>query len=169
MKKKLLTLVLCGLLIMLSGSLTGCSDSTDAGSPTPETTPAVSVPTAEVSKYKTNLTWADTKSYMFAVENEGYYGDIVSAGDYRFYPDLVSRFEKGEMVKGETPIVWDIYVSNNLYSNPSEMQESELVATIGGIDKDEANITLQPGQYVYVKYNNVVGEPVGVLQIDKIN
>lgn len=167
MKKKLLTLVLCGLLIMLSGSLTGCSDSTDAGSPTPETTPAVSVPTAEVSKYKTNLTWADTKSYMFAVENEGYDGDIVSAGDYRFYPDMVSSFEKGEMVKGKTPVVWDIYVSNNLYNSLNELQESELAATIGGLDKAEADVSLQPGQYVYVKYNDVIGEPVGVLQIDK--
>ena len=167
MKKKLLTLVLCGLLIILSGSLTGCSDSTDTGGPTPETTPAVSVPTAEVSKYKTNLTWADTKSYMFAVENEGYDGDIVSAGDYRFYPDMVSSFEKGEMVKGKTPVVWDIYVSNNLYNSLNELQESELAATIGGLDKAEADVSLPPGQYVYVKYNDVIGEPVGVLQIDK--
>lgn len=167
MKKKLLTLVLCGLLILLAGNLTGCSDSTDAGNPTPETTPAVSVPTAEVTKYKTNLTWADTKSYMFAVENEGYDGDIIAAGDYRFYPDMVSSFEKGEMVKGKTPVVWDIYVSNNLYNSLNELQESELVATIGGLDKAEADVSLQPGQYVYVKYNDVIGEPVGVLQIDK--
>lgn len=167
MKKKLLTLVLCGLLILLAGNLTGCSDSTDAGSPTPESTPAVSVPTAEVSKYKTNITWADTKSYMFAVENESYDGDIVAAGDYRFYPDMVSSFEKGEMMKGKTPVVWDIYVSSNLYNSLNELQEGELVATIGGLDKAEADVSLQPGQYVYVKYNDVIGDPVGVLQIDK--
>lgn len=117
------------------------------------------------NKYKNSGEWCDLSNYMFAVEVENFNGDVYEAGTYRFYPDLVDRIDG--MMTEETPIVWDIYVSNNEYKNPSELNESEYVASIGGITKIEEDITLHKGQYVYINYNNVFGEPAGILKFEK--
>ncbi len=115
------------------------------------------------NNYKTSLSWADLNHYMFSVENgASYNGDNVMAGTYRFYPEAVTLGD------GSVPIVWDIYVSNNMYQNISNLQESEYVGTVGGTEKNEITLDLIPGNFVYVKYNETVSTPTGYLQIDKI-
>ena len=117
------------------------------------------------SKYKNSGDWSGLSNYMFAVEVDDFDGDIYEAGTYRFYPDLVDRID-GLMSK-ETPIVWDIYVSDSEYKNVSELSDTEYVASIGGIDKIEQDIILSQGQYVYINYNEVFGEPAGILRFEK--
>lgn len=114
-------------------------------------------------KYLSSIEWADLNNYCFAVENDSYDGDIISSGSYHFYPEHVSGVENGRI-----PIVWDIYVSSNLYSNISQLNDKEWIGAVGGISKDELTINLSKGQYVYVKYNPVANNnPTGVLRIEK--
>lgn len=120
----------------------------------------------ETSKYETEINWAELSNYMCAVEIDDFNGDILKSGKYRFYPKGVDYLEKGVMSK-ETPIVWDIYVSDNEYKNMSELKKSEYVGTVGGISKDEFTKYLSAGKYVYVNYNAVYGEPAGYLMIEK--
>lgn len=62
-----------------------------------------------------------------------------------------------------------IYVSNYLYNNLIDLNESEYVGSVGGIEKEEITINLLKEQYVYVKYNEVVAKPIGLLGIKKID
>ena len=107
----------------------------------------------EKSKYLTETSWADLANYMFAVETDDYDGDICESGEYRFYQTGT------EMSPEETLIVWDIYISKNRYHNPSELKEYELKATVGGTSKEESTLSLHKGDYVYVNYIEVYGEP----------
>ena len=118
--------------------------------------------TASETGHKTEATWADTGNYMFAVEVPDFNGDIFEAGTYRFYPDAVDIDDTSK-----TPVVWDIYVSQNEYSDSSQIQENEYVATVGGLEKNEYSCDLSAGQYVYINYNDTLGEPTGMLQIQK--
>ena len=119
---------------------------------------------SENSNYKDKATWAALGNYMFAVEISDFDGDIFKAGTYRFYPSAVDLNDPSK-----TPIVWDIYVSENLYNNSEELKDSELVATVGGMGKDETTLELLPGQYVYINYNQTLGEPTGMLEIERNN
>lgn len=117
----------------------------------------------EEKNYQTKITWAALDNYCCAVEIDTYDSDKIQEGTYRFYPDLVSGLENGRIA-----IVWDIYVSKNLYSQLSELKESEYKGTVGGISKNEIELDLSKGEYVYVKYNPVANnDPTGVLIIEK--
>lgn len=119
---------------------------------------------SDEEKFIDYIEWADLNNYCFAVECSDYNGDAVQAGTYRFYPDLVNGIDEGRI-----PIVWDIYVSNNLYSNISQLKEEEYIGTVGGVTQDELTKTLNKGQYVYIKYNKVANDkPTGILSIKKI-
>lgn len=111
------------------------------------------------SKYLSETTWALFDNYAFAVEVDSYEGDVFEAGEYNFKEDLV--------LDGQVPVIWDVYVSDEQKSSLSELQESELKGSIGGMEKAELTIELSAGQYVYVKYNKTAGEPGGVLRISK--
>lgn len=115
----------------------------------------------EKSKYMTSGDWADLSNYMFAVEIADFDGDIYEAGKYHF--GIVGA----ALSREDTMIVWDIYVSNNCYKNERELKDYELVATIGGNTKIETDIELRQGQYVYINYNEVLGNPCGYVTIKK--
>lgn len=136
------------------------SDTTSIVESSEESKPQTEVPE---TKYESKITWAALSSYCCAVEIDSYDGDIIEAGTYRFYPDLVSGLENGRIA-----IVWDIYVSDKLYNQISELKDDEYQGTVGGISKNEITIKLEKGQYVYVKYNPVANnDPTGVLMIEK--
>lgn len=141
MKKKIIAILL---FFSLSSILPACSSEQNS------------------SGFKTEATWADLGNYMFAVGIEDFNGDIFEPGTYRFYPDAVDLSDPSK-----TPVVWDIYMSENLYSNSEDLQDSELIATVGGLEKDEYTGELESGKYVYINYNEVLGEPTGMLQIKK--
>lgn len=42
-------------------------------------------------------------------------GDVFEAGEYRFYPNSIDSFEKRQMVEGEVPVIWDIYMFLTIY------------------------------------------------------
>ena len=111
--------------------------------------------------YLTEALWAGPSNYVFAVEIDSYNGDIFEKGTYRFYPDLVT------ITSNEIPVVWDIYVSDELYNSTSQFLDSQLQATVGGINNLEATLELEKGQYVYVIYNEPVSTPTGALKIKK--
>lgn len=111
------------------------------------------------STYLRETTWALLDNYAFAVEVDSYEGDVFEAGEYIFKEDLV--------LDGQVPVIWDIYVSAEYKNSISELQESELKGSVGGMEKAELTIELSAGQYVYVKYNKTAGEPGGVLRISK--
>lgn len=117
------------------------------------------------NQYKKSGEWTALSNYMFAVEVDDFDGDVYEAGTYHFYPDLVDRIDG--MLSNETPIVWDIYISENEYKNMSELTDSEYVASIGGLAKIEEDIILEKGKYVYINYNEVFGEPAGILKFEK--
>ena len=142
MKKKIIVVVLMSVMAVFA---TACGETTSE------------------TGYKTEVTWADTGNYMFAVEVPDFSGDIFEAGTYRFYPDAVDIEDASK-----TPVVWDIYISQNEYSDSSQIQESEYVATVGGLEKDEYTCDLSVGQYVYINYNDALGDPTGMLQIEKV-
>lgn len=113
------------------------------------------------SGYETSAEWGGLSGYMFAVEVDDFDGDIFESGKYRVYV-------RGTKTKPEeTVIVWDVYISDNFYTNRSELKDSEYVTTIGGNSNIEDVIDLRKGQYVYFNYNDVWGEPRGILCIEK--
>lgn len=112
-------------------------------------------------KYLTKLQWADTKSFVFAVEIDDYDGDIVKSGKYNF-------ITTGKTDKSHVAIVWDIYASKNLYQNINELNDSEYITSIGGNNNDSYSIDLEKGKYVYIKYNKTALKPSGMLTIDLI-
>lgn len=113
------------------------------------------------SKYDTYGEWAALSNYMFAVEIDDFNGDVFQVGNYRFYVEGKAHKEQ------DVFIVWDIYVSDNCYSNMRDLKKSEYVASVGGNSKVECNVSLKKGQYVYIKYNETVGNPSGILCIEK--
>lgn len=171
MKIKLLTLSIATFLIL---SLAACSttdtqsSSTSSTSSSSEVESSVSSSEQSVSQsensfsnsnYLTETTWAALDNYMFAVEVPEYSGDIFEAGKY--------LFSATDAKTGEIPIIWDIYVSSEQKSSLSELEETELVGSVGGLEKSTIEYELQSGQYVYVVYNKTLGTPGGMLKISK--
>lgn len=120
----------------------------------------------DTTNYKTELEWALDSNYMIKVEDSSFDGDVIKAGKYRFYPNNVSSFEKGEMIEEGTPIVWDIYISKNEYKNNNELKEDEYVGSVGGLEKDELTIDVEKGDYIYINYNETVDKGLGTLKIE---
>ena len=113
--------------------------------------------------YLDQITWAALASYQCAVEREDFDGDVIRAGTYRAEPILVTD-SGGDRV----PIVWDIYVSDENHDAFSELSEGEWVATVGGWGNLTGEFIVEPGQYVYIKYTDMLGNPVGAIQITRV-
>lgn len=112
--------------------------------------------------YKTELEWYALENYVFAVETN-YDGDTVESGNYVFNPEKITYNY------GDVPIVWDVYISNNLYNSTSQLDDSEFITSVGGIDETAVKIPLNVGNFVYVICNNMAGNPVGYLKISKVD
>lgn len=141
--KKALILVLMAFAVLVSG----CSNAPNTASGSTES-------------YQTSGDWALEKNYMFAVEVDGFDGDTYAAGTYLFEPQNTNS-------TGNVPIVWDIYVSDVEYSNASDLNDDELIGSVGGLQNQTCTETLLPGQFVYVIYNETAGEPAGSIHIEK--
>ena len=83
-------------------------------------------------EYLTEVLWAALEHYKCAVEIDDFDGDIIAAGTYSAMPTLVTLGDK------RIPIIWDIYISSNDYSNISQLSDSEYVASVGGWDQTGA-------------------------------
>lgn len=117
------------------------------------------------NRYETEISWALEQHLAIAVAIDDYNGDIVAAGTYRFYPDSVV------LGTGKIPTVWDIYVSNKIYNDISQLHDDnpDFVGCVGGLNKDEITVTLEEGQYIYVKHYKVANNnPTGILMVQKI-
>lgn len=118
----------------------------------------------EATKYMEKVQWAALQDYMCAVEVDDYPGDKLRAGKYRAYPSSTER-----LFKKDVPIVWTLYASKD-YGKVSRiiLEEEDCVGGVGGWYNDEAVFELKKGQYLYVDYANMVGRPVGILNIERI-
>ena len=138
------------------------AEETETETATVETT----IPEETVNnRYETEISWALEEHLAIAVAIDDYNGDIVEAGTYRFYPDSVV------LGTGKIPTVWDIYVSNKIYNDISQLHDDnpDFVGCVGGLNKDEITVTLEEGQYIYVKHYKVANNnPTGILMIQKI-
>lgn len=114
------------------------------------------------SNYLESVTWAALDHYKCAVERDDYSGDVIAAGAYRITTSST------KLRKQDIPIVWDIYVSDDSYENVLELSDDELAATVGGLNDDGAEITVEQGQYLYIKYNPTAGSPVGMVELNLI-
>jgi hypothetical protein len=136
----------------------------DSKNETPEDVNVVTTEETTKNNYQTEIAWALEQHYACAVEVDDYNGDILESGTYLFYPGAVV------LGSGKMPVIWDIYISNNYYNNISDLKDEEYVDYVGGIDKHEFVIDLEKGQYVYIKYNDVLNNnPTGYLKIEKSN
>ena len=113
------------------------------------------------SGYKTEAKWSLASNYCFGVETPNYDGDIFKAGTYDFTTEANAHDPQ------DTPIVWDIYVSTNLYNYSSQLTQDEYKATVGGYDCNSAVIDLKAGDYVYINSADIVGNPTGILTIKR--
>lgn len=116
-------------------------------------------------KILTHSTWADTCNYMFAVDVDGFDGDVYEPGIYTFYNSSVRMNEYPQKI----PIIWDIYVSNNFYPDVSYLKSEEYAGSVGGITNENIKWSLSSGNYVYIIYNPTVNTPMGILNIEKLN
>lgn len=108
-------------------------------------------------KYKTEIKWALSDNYCFAVEVDSYDGDICEAGTYN------ARVEVSK--KGFAPI-YDIYIENELHDSISDLGEIDY--SIGGNNAGGTlTIPLEAGQYVYIVPMKMAYEPHGYLVIEK--
>jgi hypothetical protein len=176
--KKIFPIVISLLTVLLS---MGCGASNNR-SPDAELTPSSQepsvvtepspsiAPSADLTKeptptmnpdYLTETDWAQEQSLMFAVEVNSINGDIFASGTYRFYESLISG--------GTVPVIWDVYISANEYSSLADLKESEFAGSVGGVEKAEITAELQPGRYVYVVYNDVLGEMGSIISIVKVD
>ncbi len=112
------------------------------------------------STYQTSIQWALQENYMCAVEREDFDGDVIASGSY------VASLSAAESPNGnQVPIVWDIYVSDHLYDSTAQLQQEEYICSIGGWDLTSGEVTVAPGQYLYVIYNDMAGEPIGIFNL----
>ncbi|WP_329384899.1 hypothetical protein [Anaerofustis butyriciformans] len=153
-------------IVVIGAIVGGTTTPQDTTNSTPKQDTTTS--TKEDNKYKTELEWALDSNYMIKVEDSSFDGDVIKAGKYRFYPNNVSSFEKGEMIKEGTPIVWDIYISKNEYKNNNELKEDEYVGSVGGLEKDELTINVEKGDYIYINYNETADKGLGTLKIEMV-
>lgn len=113
----------------------------------------------ESSTYTTEISWADNGNYVCAVENPDFDGDVISAGTYTA-SSVGTTSQKGDIM-----VVWDIYVSDTLYDRIADLKEDEFVLSVGGIEKSGGEVTVEEGQYLYIKYNDVLGNPCGYVDL----
>ena len=102
---------------------------------------------------------------MIAVGIKDHNGDILQPGNYIFKSNQTKEKIEAREQKGQTPVVWDIYVSKNQYKNKRELKKSEFVGSVGGTTAEKLNLKLEEGQYVYVNYIKPLSKGFGKLQI----
>lgn len=110
--------------------------------------------TACGSKYSTKLDWIDegTDAYIqsikIAVESDNYSGKNLKEGTY-----IVRQTNSGSNETVEK--VYNVFVSDKEYNNIDNVPIEDLQGTVGGYgNKDEIEITVKKGQYVYLQTNN---------------
>ncbi len=122
--------------------------------------------------YKTSGNWAMyDNSYMFAVEVDGFNGDIFKAGKY-FFKLVAGRTKAAGTNLPTAPAVFDVYVGNKIYNSVAEMQQ-EIPGpqiTVGGMGSADKVVEyeLHSGQYVYILPYQVVYEPSGYITFELI-
>ena len=139
--KKFLAAVMCAAI------LSGCASSSPSES------------SSQSSPYLTEINWADESHYICAVENPDFDGDVISAGTYTA-SSVGTTSQRGDIM-----VIWDIYVSDTLYNRISDLKDDEFVLSVGGIDKSGGEVTVEKGQYLYIKYNDVLGNPCGYVDL----
>lgn len=103
-----------------------------------------------------SLQWALPQNYMFAVGVNDFDGDVLPNGTYSFYQSAVKS--------GTSPVVWDIYTSQKLYTHFDELNEEEYKGSIGGYEDQTLYGSIE-NKYVYVIYNGVLSS-TGILNIN---
>lgn len=118
--------------------------------------------------YKTSGEWAlyDT-NYMFAVEVDGYSGDVYQAGKYEFKLSAGRTESAGGNSQAVLPALFDVYIGNKEYSSIAEMKQDipEPQITVGGMGSGDRVIEyeLVAGQYVYIIPYDVAYQPSGYI------
>ena len=110
------------------------------------------------SKYKKEVSWADTRPLILAVEVDDYEGDILKEGKYNVYVDAV--------IDGKTAGMYDIYIEDHDIFNKNDL--SKPVGTVGGIKNDCGSVTLHKGDYVVIWPIDVFYKPSGYLKMEWI-
>lgn len=91
--------------------------------------------------------WGDDNSnqqYKIAVEIEEYQGDTIQAGNYKIT-------QTNTVYDENTERIYNIYVSNQDYDNFEDVQLTDYIGSIGGLQyENELSVSLEKGQYVYV-------------------
>ena len=163
--KKIFSVIMICLIVF---SMTSCDmDSTKKADSNSKSDKKVEKETAKKypKSWLKKVDWAADEDYMIAVGIKDYDGDILQPGNYIFKSNLTKKKIESKEKKGQTPVVWDIYVSKNQYKNKRELKKSEFVGSVGGTTIEELNIKLEEGQYVYVNYIKPVGKGFGKLEI----
>ena len=104
-------------------------------------------------KYAEKTEWASPKSYMFAVEVEGFDGENLKAGTFNFTSEIKA--------KNKIPAIFDVYVSATEYSKEKDVKPEEMVGSVGGALSDSVSVDIPAGNYVYLVYNPVIGNDPG--------
>lgn len=152
MKQKLFAVILSVILVL---SLSACGNVSSNG-------------------YKTSGEWAMYDSnYMFAVEVDGFDGDVFSAGKYKF--NLVAGRTKPATGSGlaVAPAIFEVYIGDKVYNSIAEMKQEipEPQVTVGGMGSNDIVIEqeLLAGQYVYIiPYGEVAYEPSGYIRFELV-
>lgn len=148
--------------IFFIGIIAGSLNQGDSVTTNNSTNDAAQSKDTQDNSYMTEGDWALFDSnYLFAVEINDYGGDIYQAGSYKF--ELTGADEKNAGV-------FDIYTSNKLVTNSSELTDDMLKGSVGGINLDTLSLNLSKGTYVYiVPYKDLAYEPHGILKVKKVN
>ena len=125
MKKVFSVIMIC----LIAFSVMSCDmDSTKKADSDSKPDKKVEKETAKKYKsWKKKVDWADDKDYMIAVGIKDYDGDILQPGNYIFKSNLTKKKIESKEKKGQTPVVWDIYVSKNQYKNKRELKKLSFI------------------------------------------
>ena len=147
--------VIIAIVVFVGGMLKSYFDE-DTTTPTQAQTEATTTEVTTVaSKYKTSTEWADiTQNYMFAVEIDGFDGDVLQSKTYNF--DVTNN------KLGETPM-YDIYIRKQGDLNLSSLGNCDF--TVGGSGYTSTSHKLNKGDYVYIVPCELAYTPKGYLKI----
>lgn len=114
----------------------------------------------EQTGYLLDAMWALGDNYMFAVEVDGFDGDVFQSGTFDFYPETIDNHK--------IQAIYDVYVGSEELSSTSDViQDCEYIGAVGGTAQESITVNLNAGSYVYVIFNEVAtGEHGNVLHIE---
>lgn len=168
MKNKLLSTLLCLSIVVI---LTACGGETPPINETVSTTDVEESVTEPGNDYKTSGSWAMYDSnYMFAVEVDGFNGDVFKAGKYKFKLSAGKTKAASGNSLAVLPAIFDVYIGDKEYSSIAETKQAipEPQLSIGGRGYEDTEIEyeLLPGQYVYIIPYDVDYEPSGYIEFE---